>query len=61
MAHLRDHGLAAAPAHETRLGAGHAVTALLQLAHHGKGGVLVDLEGLNGIGNEEDVHGVSVF
>jgi hypothetical protein len=37
---------------------GDAVAALLRLAHHGKGGVLVDLEGRKGIGNKENIHGV---
>jgi hypothetical protein len=29
---------------------------LLRLAHHGKAGVLLDLEGGEGVDNEKDVH-----
>jgi hypothetical protein len=29
----------------------------LRFPHHGKGGVLVNLEGLQRIGNEKNVHG----
>jgi hypothetical protein len=32
----------------------------LRFAHHRKRGVLVNLEGLEGVGNEEDVHGWTV-
>jgi hypothetical protein len=34
------------------------VAALLRFAHHRKRGVLVNLEGLEGVGNEKDLHGI---
>src|SRR5690606_17887449 len=45
------------PVHVLRQAGGHAVAAPLRLAHHREGGVLVDLEVLERIGDEEEVHG----
>jgi hypothetical protein len=36
------------------------MAALLRLAHHGKTGVLLDLEGGEGVDNEKDVHALNV-
>jgi hypothetical protein len=36
------------------------VAAPLRLPHHGEGGVLVDLEKLERVGDEQQVHGKSV-
>ena len=48
------------PAHIGHLAGHNLVAAFLRFAHHGKGGVLVNLEGLEGVGNEKNVHGWTV-
>ena len=53
-------GRMGAPVQVLRLAHADAVSACLRLAHHGKGGVLVDDEGLDGVGNEEQVHAGSL-
>jgi hypothetical protein len=44
------------PTHIGHLARHHLVTALLRLTHHRKRGVLVNFEGLEGVGNEQDFH-----
>ena len=57
VAHIGHHGRATLP-HQVLLQAGaDGVAALLRLAHHGKRGVLVNLEGRQRIGNKKNVHG----
>jgi hypothetical protein len=46
------------PAQIARLAGQQAMAATLRLAHHGEGGVLVGLEGLQRVGNEKNLHGV---
>jgi len=50
--HQRGHWLPPLPLQVLGLAGGHGVTAPLQLAHHGKGGVLVDLETGQRIGHK---------
>ncbi|MNT11253.1 hypothetical protein D3C72_1461250 [compost metagenome] len=47
------------PVHVLRLAGADAVSPCLGTAHHGKGAVLVDLEGFERVGNKEDMHGVT--
>ena len=61
VAHLGRDGLALLPAHIGHLAGRDLVAAFLCFAHHRKRGVLVNLEGLEGVGNEEDVHKRAVF
>ena len=56
VAQFRVHHVARAPGEVARLAGGDAVAAPLRLAHHREGGVLVDLEDLERVGDEEDVH-----
>ena len=53
---LRLHDPAALPHQLARLAGAQAVAPALGFAHHGKGGVLVGLEGLQRVGNEKQVH-----
>ena len=46
------------PTQVARLAGQQAMAATLRLAHHGEGGVLVGLEGLQRVGNEKNLHGV---
>ena len=55
--HLRRHHRTGLPLQILRLAGRNRVAAPLRLAHHHKGGVLVDFERFQGVGNEEDVHG----
>jgi hypothetical protein len=61
VAHLRHHLATALPAQVARLAHGDRVAAALGLAHHGVGGVLVGLEGFDGVGDEEQFHGCDGF
>jgi hypothetical protein len=59
VAHLCRDGLAALPMQVLGLAGRQRVTAPLQLAHHREGGVLVDLEGFERVGDNEDFfHGL---
>src|SRR5690349_10717993 len=55
------HQLARAPGQVARLAGGDAVAAPLRLAHHREGGVLVDPEDLERVGNEKDIHGPAML
>jgi len=56
LAHLGMHHVARAPGQVARLAGRDAMAAPLRLAHHREGGVLVDLEDLERVGNEKKVH-----
>ena len=51
--HVRLHAGGGLPDQMLRLAGGDTVAATLQLAHHGKGAVLVGLERLKRVGNEK--------
>jgi hypothetical protein len=56
--HIGGHRLTALPGQVFGLAGAQPMTASLRLLHHGKGAVLVNLEGLQRIGNEQQVHGI---
>jgi hypothetical protein len=57
---LRFDTLTALPLNVGHFASSDLMAALLRLAHHGKTGVLLDLEGGEGVDDEKDVHALNV-
>jgi hypothetical protein len=57
---LRFDAFPALPLNVRHFAGAHLVASLLRFAHHGKAGVLLNLEGGEGVNNEKDIHARNV-